>query len=264
MKRVKATRFFIQFFCSLFIFCSFSASAAGLFGFFGDEDANEGPMEVTVNDAFINVYNGAGRGYPIFHVVERDEKITLLKMHTDWIKIRTERGITGWIKRNDVLLTLGPDGNKPDFPDMSKTEYLVDKFELGAAYGDFDGAKGFNLNLGYRFTKNLSAELRAAENTGEFSDSQILAVALVHQPFPEWRVSPYLSVGAGTIKTMPSSTLVQTEDRSDNVLQASLGAYVHVTGRFFLRFDVTNDYILTSRNANEEVKEWKAGFSVFF
>jgi hypothetical protein len=39
---------------------------------------------------------------------------------------------------------------------------------------------------------------------------------------------------------------------------------VHITGRLFLRAEVTNHYILTSRNTNEEVNEWKVGLNVFF
>ena len=222
------------------------------------------PLVVTVDDAFINVHNGAGGGYPIFHVVERGEKITLLKMHTEWIKIETERGITGWINRNDMALTLSPDGNKPDFPDTKKADYLVDRVEFNAGFGDFDGAKSFNLNLGYRFTKNLSTEIRFAQNTGTYSDSRIVALGINHQPFPDWYVSPYFGIAAGEITTSPSTTLVQSEDRKDKVFQANLGAYVHITGRFFLRAELTNDYILTSHNTNEEVKEWKVGFSVFF
>lgn len=235
----------------LFIALSFSALA--------DE-----PLQVTVNDAFINVHNGPGGGYPIFHVLERGELITLLKIQTDWIKIKTSRDLEGWIKRNDILLTLSSDGAVPEFKKDNQSDYLVDRFEMGAGFGDFEGAKAFDLNIGYRFTKNLSTEIRLAQNTGEFSDNQIIALALLHQPFPEWPVSPFVGVGAGTIKTMPTATLVQTEDREDNLLQASIGAYVHITSRFFLRVELVNNYVLTSRNTNEEVKEWKVGFSVFF
>lgn len=221
-------------------------------------------LQVTVNDAFINVYTGPGRGYSIFHVVERGENIQLLKSRTDWIKIRTYRGKTGWIKRADVLLTLGPDGQMPDFRDPTQADYLADRWELGFAMGDFGGADSLTGTLGYRFTTNLTAEVRVAHNTGQFSDSEILAGALIHQPFPEWRISPFFSLGAGRIKTLPSATLVQTEDRDDSLLQASLGAYVHLSGRFFLRAEYTNHYILTSRDINDEVNEWKVGFNVFF
>jgi len=232
--------------------------------FFGNWFAKEAPLQVTVNDAFINMHSGPGRGFPIYHVVERDEVITLLKSRTDWIKIKTRRGLTGWINRSDMLLTLSPDGSVPEFPDLEQDDFLEDRWEMGLAYGDFSGADALALNLGYRFTKNLSAELRIDENTGQFSDSQIRAAAVLFQPFPAWRVSPYFSIGAGIIKTSPSSTLVATEDREDDLLQTSLGTYVHVSGRFFARLEYANHYILTSRNTNEEVNEWKVGFSVFF
>jgi hypothetical protein len=163
-----------------------------------------------------------------------------------------------------MQFTLALDGSKPEFPDASQADYLVNRFEMGAAYGDFAGADSLTVNLGYRFTKNLSAELRFADNTGQFSDSRILGGALLFQPFPEWRVSPFFSVGAGKIKTFPSATLVQTEDREDNLLQASLGTYIHLTGRLFMRMEYVNHYVLTSRNTNEEVNEWKLGFNVFF
>lgn len=168
------------------------------------------------------------------------------------------------MQRSDMQFTLALDGSKPEFPDNTQADYLVDRFEVGAAYGDFAGADSLTLNAGYRFTKNLSAELRYAENTGQFSDSQIIAAAVLFQPFPEWRPSPFFSVGSGTIKTFPSSTLVQTEDRKDDLLQAGLGAYMHLTGRLFLRMEYTNHYVMTSRNTNEEVNEWKLGFNVFF
>ncbi len=241
---------------------SVNASAADFWSLnWFEKDA---PIEVTVNDAFINVHNAPGRGYPIFHVVERGETITLLKMHTDWIKIKTARGIEGWIKRKDVLLTLGPDGVAPEFADTKQADYLADRFELGTAFGDFDGAQSFNVNLGYRFTKNLSTEIRLAQNTGQYSDSQIIALAILHQPFPDLRASPFIGIGAGKLKTMPSTTLVQSEDREDQLLQASIGAYIHITGRFFLRAEYVNDYVLTSRNTNQEVNEWKLGFNIFF
>lgn len=225
--------------------------------------ADEDP-QVTVNDAYINVHNGPGRGYPVFHVVERGEVITLLKSRTDWIKIKTYRGKTGWVRRSDIQHTLGPDGQPPVFADPAREDYLTDRFELGVALGDFQGADSLTGTLGYRFTEHLTAELRVAQNTGQFSDSQILAVALLHQPFPEWRVSPFFSLGTGEIKTQPSATLIEPEDRKDTLIQASLGSYIHLTGRFFMRVEYTNHMILTSRNNNEEVNEWKVGFNIFF
>lgn len=260
----KSTHYHLALLISMALFSMFGVAPVQAASFFSQWFAKEAPLQVKVNDAFINMHSGPGRGYPIFHVVERDETITLLKSRTDWIKVKTRRGLVGWIKRNDMLLTLSPDGSVPDFSEEKQEDFLEDRWEMGLAYGDFAGADALALNLGYRFTKNLSAELRFDENTGQFSDSQIRAAAVLFQPFPAWRASPFFSVGAGNIKTFPSSTLVAAEDRDDDLLQTSVGTYVHVSGRFFVRLEYANHYILTSRNTNEEVNEWKVGFSVFF
>ena len=47
---------------------------------FLDDDV---PLVVTVNDAYLEMRTGPGRGFPIFHVVEKHEPITLLKKRTD-------------------------------------------------------------------------------------------------------------------------------------------------------------------------------------
>lgn len=119
----KRPRFYRYFICCLLL-CSSPAWAQGWFNnlFAADE-----PLQVSVDDAFINVYSGPGRGYPIFHVVEREEIITLLKSRTEWIKVKTKRGITGWIRRDDMQFTLALDGSKPEFPDTKQADYLVDR-----------------------------------------------------------------------------------------------------------------------------------------
>ena len=49
------------------LLCSMNASAADFWSLnWFEKDA---PIEVTVNDAFINVHNAPGRGYPIFLVL---------------------------------------------------------------------------------------------------------------------------------------------------------------------------------------------------
>ncbi|MDO3384681.1 SH3 domain-containing protein [Gilvimarinus sp. SDUM040013] len=229
-------------------------------GWFGDDE----PLVVTVDTAYIDVYSGPGRGYPIFHALEKGERITLLKSRTQWIKVLTDKGTEGWIKRDAMLATIDATGTTPDFADSSRADAVDGSFELGAGFGGFGGADSTTLTLGYRFTRNLTIEARYAQQAGRFSDSEIIAGGITHQPFPDWWVSPYLGMGAGSIKIHPSATLVDTEDREDSVLQASVGAYVYLSRRFFLRLDYTNHYLLTTRENNDEVNEWRVGFNVFF
>ncbi len=220
--------------------------------------------KVTVATTYIDVHTGPGKGYPIFHIVEKDEAITLEKRRTDWIKITTRRGKTGWIHVDSLANTLDRTGQAPDIRAPGREDYGERRWELGFAGGDFDGADSLGLNLGFRFTEHLTADLRLSQSTGQFSDSRIASVGLMHQPFPDWWVSPYFRLGTGQIRIQPSATLVEAEDREDNLFQTSLGAYVYLTRRFFLRLEMTQHQILTSRDTNEEVNEWQLGFNVYF
>lgn len=236
------------------------SSSVFAFSLFDDEP----PVVVKVVDPYLEMHTGPGRGFPIFHTIEKEETITILKRRTDWFKVISTRGKTGWVKRAQMQYTLGAQGELVDLDDPTLQDYAQRRSEFGVLAGDFDGADALTGYVGYRFTKNISAELKISQAKGNFSNSKIATLALTHQPFPEWRISPFFTLGAGVIRTEPNATLVKTEDRTDNALLVGAGFYYYLTRRFMLRFEYSNHLILTSRNVNEEVNEWKAGFSVFF
>jgi hypothetical protein len=57
---------------------------------------------------------------------------------------------------------------------------------------------------------------------------------------------------------------METEDRTDQTVHAGAGVRAYLTRRFIFRAEYRNYMVLTSRDDNEEVDEWTAGFSVFF
>lgn len=228
-------------------------------------EADEPELErATVDTSYIDLHTGPGRAYPIFHAIEREEIVELIKRRTDWIKVKTKRGKTGWAHVSHMGDTYGSDGLQLGFKDAGQEDYLARRWDIGFNGADIEGANGLGATLGYRFTQNLSAELKLTQATGQFSDSKIASVALMHQAFPQWRVSPFFILGTGVIKTSPDTTLVQTEDRTDNSLLVGGGAYIYMSRRFVLRLEYNNHLVLTSRDENEEVNEWKIGFNVFF
>jgi uncharacterized protein YgiM (DUF1202 family) len=241
----------------------------------GDSDANNtsgflglGGAKViekaTVDRAYIDMRTGPGRAYPIFHVVENDEIVELIKRRTDWVKVKTKRDKTGWAHISQMADTFGEDGKQLAFAGAKQSDYLARRWELGFNGGDFEGASSLGATFGYRFTQNFTAEVKVSQATGRFSDSKLASIALMHQPFPEWRVSPFLILGTGIIDTSPDTTLVQSEDRTDTALLVGGGANVYLSRRFVLRLEYNNHLALTSRDSNEEVNEWKLGFNVFF
>lgn len=223
----------------------------------------EDAEQVTVGAPYLNMHTGPGRGYPIFHVAEHGETIWLLKRRTDWVKVTTRRDKSGWIRVAELDEIYGIDGEQvavplPDFSDIEQQH-----FHLGFSYGDFDGADSMGVNLGYRFTANLSAELRATQAVGAYSDSQTYQLAVIHQPFPRWKFSPYFMLGTGLNITSPNATIVATEDREDTAMLTGFGIKTYLSRRFALRAEVANHYLLTSRENNQEIVEWKLGFDVY-
>jgi hypothetical protein len=135
---------------------------------------------------------------------------------------------------------------------------------VGALYGDFGGANAISAYGAYSFTPNLSGELWVSQVLGRFSDSTVASLNIVHLLYPDWRASPYFTLGAGVINTEPKATLVATVDRNDSLAQAGVGVRTYLARRFVFRAEYKAYVVFTSRDDNEEVREWKAGFSFFF
>ena len=86
----------------------------------------------------------------------------------------------------------------------------------------------------------------------------------MHTPFPEWRLAPYFALGTGVIHISPQSSLVSTSDRTDQFAQAGVGLRAWLAERFIFRAEYNGSIVFTSRDENEGVEEWKAGFAFFF
>jgi hypothetical protein len=222
------------------------------------------PQYVIIADPFIELHTGPGKGFPVTQVVERGAEIGIIKQRTDWFKIVTIAGREGWVNRAQLALTLQPSGEPLELPATTLAEYVEHKWEVGALAGDFGGATTYNLYGSRRLSKHLSAELSAAQILGNVSDGWLVSANIAHTFSPERRVSPFFSLGTGIIRVEPKATLAQTVDRTDQVGIVGLGLKAYLTRHFMLRAEYKSYVVFSSRNDNEDVDEWKAGFAVFF
>lgn len=220
--------------------------------------------EAFVAEPYLELRTGPARGYPVVQVVERGGRIEILKRRTDWYKIRAADGREGWVRREAMELTLNDGGEVMQFEENDFSDFESRRWEMGALTGDFAGANVISLYGGYALTANLSAELWISQALGSFSNSTYSSVNLLHQTFPDWRISPFFTLGAGVIRTSPNATLVETEDRTDEIAHAGLGIRAYINRHFLLRAEYKSYVVFTSRDENEEPNEWKAGFSFFF
>src|SRR5881392_1049265 len=174
-------------------------------------------QQVVIDDPFIELHTGPGRGYPVFYVAERGERVSLLKEKTEWYKVEIERGKQGWVHRDQLKTTLKLDGEPFDAPGIGFGDYAKRRWESGILYGSFDGADAISAYGSYNVTPNIAN------------------VNVVHIMFPEWRVTPFFTLGAGAIHTKPKATLVATVDRTDSLAQAGFGVRTYLTRRFIFR-----------------------------
>jgi len=221
-------------------------------------------QEVVVADPYLELHTGPGRGYPVFHVVEGGSSVQILKRRTDWFKVRTEDRREGWVARAAMLATLQPTGVLTTFNDGSRAQFAEHDWEVGVLAGDFDGASVISMYGAWLFNPSLAVELSASHVLGQFSNSYLATAGLSHVFVPEWPISPMVSIGTGIISIEPQSTLGLPEDRTDQVAYAGAGVRFYVSRRFMARIEYKSYMLFTSRDDNEEIDEWKAGFAFFF
>ena len=219
---------------------------------------------MAVADPYLEMHTGPGRGYPVFHVVDRGESVDIIKQRTDWFLVRDADGDEGWVDQEQMELTLNPDGSQVDFERAGLEDFTNSRWEMGALAGDFGGANIVSLYGGYSLNPHVSVEVWGSQILGNFSNGWTASVNVVHEAWPDWRVSPFFTLGAGMIWTEPKSTIIQGEDRNDQIGHAGAGFRVYVARRFLFRAEYRTHVVFTSRNDNEEVEEWKVGFAFFF
>ncbi len=232
--------------------------------YFIPAQAGEEYYQVRVAEPYLELHTGPGRGYPVFHVVDRGEMVKVIKRRTDWFMVQTQRGKQGWAKRAEMELTLTPDGEPTQFAEAEFGDFTRRRWESGFLTGDFEGANIMSVYADYYLTRNLSVELSIGQAFGNYSDALTASVNLLAQPFPEWRLSPFFLLGTGAIYTDPNVTLVNEQDRTEQISNVGLGARWYLTRRFIVRAEYQNHVIFQNKDDNQEINEWKAGFAFFF
>ena len=209
------------------------------------------PAKMLIRAPYVDLHSGPGRSYPVTCAVAKGETVTLERQRTNWIKVSTRRQVSGWAQASDL------------FPATPQTPagLAPGHWQTGLTFGDFQGARSTSLLVGYQLSAHFTAEVILTQVLGDFSDSRVGRLQLKHTTWPSARLSPVFGLGAGKITTSPDATLVRSADRTDSVLTVTLGGRYQLAQRYLLSVDYSNHLILTSRNQNEEVSEWKLGIS---
>jgi len=224
--------------------------------------------DVVVSDPYIEMHTGPGRGYPVFYVAGQGDRVKILKRRTDWFKIEIPRGSydvrRGWVHVDQMRHTLDLEGNPIEIGEYGLEDFSHRRWEFGLGGGDFDGAATINAQLTFNLNPYVGVQMEATQVLGDYSDGYMGNIGIVMQPFPTWRLSPFFTIGTGYINIEPQTTIVQADDLDDEIVHAGVGANLYISDKFILRMEYKRHTVLTSRDDNEELNQWKAGFSIFF
>ena len=226
--------------------------------------AAAGGSAVVVQDPYLELRSGPGRGFPVFHVVDRGASVVLQRRRTDWIKVREATGTSGWVHRSQLERTLTPAGEPVTLPAPTLEARTEHRWEVGLVTGGLEGASLVGVQGAWAATPTLHVRADAAQLLGDYSNGWLGTVGVAHVFAPHWRVSPFVGIGGGVLYVEPKATLVQPDDRTDSAAYAGLGLRGYLTNRFLLQAEYRQFVVFTSRDDNEEIDEWTVSFVYFF
>lgn len=220
--------------------------------------------------SFVNVHSGPASEYPVFHVIGKGEEFTVLKSRSAWYKVLVAtaggRSIEGWISEQSLTQATLLDGTLISASSGSFEDYQTRDFEITLMGGVLDDVSALNVVGTWVWTPNLSIDGSYTQALGDFSENKIWSFRVRHTVFPTWRVSPYLALGAGQIRTRPRSNLVQSGDevRSSDHYEVGIGLRYYFAKSVLLKAEYRALLALTDRDEQERLDQWMLGASVFF
>ena len=220
--------------------------------------------QVFVKTPYLELHTGPGRGYPVFDVVPRGESVIVLFRRTQWLKVRTRRGIEGWASEDDMLQTVLADGEPLPLRLGTRAGFISHRFEMGAFAGVYGGANLVSAYTSLSFNSQMAVEAAFGQILGRYSNGVTADIGLIHSPMPQWRLSPFLSLGIGVLHIEPKATLVQPANRTEQTAYVGGGFKYYIGRSFFLRAEYKTHVVITTQNRNQVEDEWKLGFAVFF
>jgi opacity protein-like surface antigen len=223
-------------------------------------------LSLKVRAPFINLHSGPASEFPIFHVLTQGEVFTVTKERTGWYKVEDEGGIDGWLVASDLANTELADGTKVIPQSGSFSDYLDRRWEFNVGVGTIDKVTSLSAGVAWVWTKNLAVDATFSQASGNFADNKIWSLRLRQTFFPDWRVSPYLALGTGEIRTKPRSNLVQSGDevRKTSHYEVGIGAEYYLTSKVVVRAEYRGLLALTERDEQERLDQWLLAVSVFF
>lgn len=221
-------------------------------------------QEVQVVDPYLELHTGPGRGFPVFHVIEREQWIEIRRRRTDWFKVRSNKGVEGWVHRKQLEQTLTRAGVAATFRDVLVNDYLKRRAAFSIEGGVFAGDPLLSSSLMFLISEKMSIDLAYGQSAGALSSTTLVhgLVTLYHKPGS--RVSPYMSLGIGQLKNVPNATLIGAVTTESVSAMFRMGVDFYLSRRFVGRVAYQNTVAFVDSRQMEEHQAVTLGVAVFF
>jgi len=221
-------------------------------------------LQLFVDQPYLELHTGPGRGYPVTQVVVRGEAVDVLMRRTEWFKVRTERGVEGWAYERDLAHATLADGTPFHINLGDRAGFTDHLWEAGVMAGRYAGATLISAYGAVSLTENLKVEVSGSQFIGNLSNGYLLDVGFAHVFMPNWRFSPFVTLGGGYERVQPKPTLAQPLSSNNQTAYVGFGARYYLGRRLFLRGELREHEVFTNQNSNEVKNEWKLGFAFFY
>lgn len=228
----------------------------------------EPTLRLQVIDPYADVHSGPGRGYPVFYAVEEGETIEILARRPDWYEIRLRNGRVGWVTAAHISRTIQVTGEPADLPSVSYGDYLKNSVQVGftsGAYasGELEGSEFWSATAGYRAISWLGFEAEYGKVYGEDVRGDFYGLNALIEPFSQWRFSPYVLIGAGSMSIDSQPKLVSLEIEEADFTNYGIGGNYYLGRNFLVKLEYRSYTVSTDEN-DVELGAWKIGFNTFF
>jgi len=210
----------------------------------------------TVNSQYMELKTAAGRAQPIFSVVEKNETFIILKKKTDWLKVKSESGNSGWVNQADFFQAIGVAGFS------ERKSHVSSKWELGLSGGKFGSENSYGISVGNYLLPEILVSANLSKASGVYSSSTIGTADFTLHLYRRYIVSPFVSIATGFMNNTPRQVLVNAQDQTQVVYSYGGGLSLNPYKNVSIRLTVRDYYLADVKN---NYYDWRLGvFGVFF
>ncbi len=222
-------------------------------------------VSLKVIDTYLDLHTGPGRGYPVFHVIEQDQQVTVLRRRSNWFYVSDRRNRKGWVKQESLARTLAPTGLPAALPDIQHGDFLAQKLRVGFALGQQEKADTATIMAGFRLLSFAAIEAEY----GQIFDNQVDGISygfnLILEPIKSWSFTPFISKGIGKQdwENKEKGEVGKANTFHTDYEFTGVGINYYIGLNFVVRGEYRKVYF-SSDNDSVSNSAWRLGFSSFF